>query len=104
MDGHAVDLRDKLARSRDKQVGLRWPIALDEFVDRLIVLAEEAGERTNRKELIAAIVATAATDGDALGTALRRYRTMTVGDCLRDIKHENNVVHLAARKPGPRPR
>lgn len=104
MDGHAVDLGERLARSQDKQVGLRWPIALDEFVDRLVRVAEAAGERTNRKELIAAIVATATADGAALGQALRRYRTMTVGDCLPEAEHEGRVIHLAGRKPGPRPR
>lgn len=104
MDGHAVDLREKLSRSRDKQVGLRWPAALDEFVDHLVDLVEEEGERTTRKELIAAIVATSRADGDALSKQLRAYRRMTVADCLPAADSVDNVVQIAMHKPGPRRR
>lgn len=101
---HAVDLRENLSRSRDKQVGLRWPVAVDEFLDRLVMIIENEGERTNRKELIGAIIATTASDGALLAQALRRYRTMTVADCLPEIAGDSTVVHLSTRKPGPRPR
>lgn len=103
-DGHAVDLDTELARSRDKQVGLRWPVAVDERLDRLVTLAEQAGERTNRKELIAALIATSASDGAALGRTLRRYRTMTVRNCLPGVDRGAQVVRLIEHRPGPRPR
>jgi hypothetical protein len=73
-------------------------------LDRLVTLAEEIGERTNRKELIAAIVATIDLDGGRLSDGLRRYRTMTVRDCLPGQADDTKVIRLAERKPGPRPR
>jgi hypothetical protein len=102
--GHSVDLDTNLARSRDKQAGLRWPIAVDDRLDQLVAAAEGVGERTNRKELLAAIVATSEVDGGALSNCLRRYRTMSVRECLKDQPGDLNVVRLADRKPGPRPR
>lgn len=101
-DRHAVELDGNLSRSRDRQVGVRFPIALDEKLDRLVAAAEQAGDRTNRKELLAALVATCDLDGPALGEALRRYRTMSVRDALPDAPQDHRVVRLADHRPGPR--
>ncbi len=101
-DRHAVPLEDNLSRSQDRQVGMRFPIALDEKLDRLLAAADAAGERTNRKEIVATLVAVCSVDGPALGEALRRYRTMTVRDALPDIPAGIKVVRLADHKPGPR--
>ena len=102
--GHAVDLDGSLCRSQDKQPGLRWPIAVDERLDLLVHEAEAVGERTNRKELLAALVATADLDGAGLGVLLRRYRMMKVRECLPAQSPDVRLVRLADRKPGPRPR
>lgn len=101
-DRHAVPLDDNLSRSRDRQVGMRLPIALDEKLDRLLTAAVDAGERTNRKELVAALIAACDLDGPALGEALRRYRTMKVHDALPDAPAGAKVVRLSDHAPGPR--
>lgn len=101
-DRHAVPLGDNLSRSRDRQVGLRLPMAVDEKLDRLRDAAQGAGERTDRKELVAALIAVCDLDGPALGEVLRRYRTMTVRDALPDAPASAKVVRLAEHKPGPR--
>jgi hypothetical protein len=101
-DRHAVSLGDNLSRSRDRQVGMRFPIALDEKLDRLLAACEEAGERTNRKELVAALIAVCDLNGSALGESLRKYRTMTVRDVIPDAPAGADVVRLADHRPGPR--
>ena len=99
---HSVPLGENLSRSRDRQVGMRLPIALDQKLDHLLAAAVGAGERTNRKELVAALIATCELDGAALGEVLRRYRTMTVRDALPESPSDAKVVRLGAQKPGPR--
>lgn len=101
-DGRAVELDGNLSRSTDRQVGLRWPVPVDDRLDRLVDRAIEAGERTNRKELLAAIVASCDLDGNALGGLLRRYRTMKVRDVLPTQPTGQTVVHLADHRPGRR--
>ena len=81
---------------------MRVPVALDDELDRLLAAAEQAGERTNRKELGTSLIATCDLDGDELGSALRRYRTMTVRQVLPDVPHGAKVVRLADHPPGPR--
>lgn len=75
---------------------------MDDKLDRLVELAADAGERTNRKEIVAALVAVCELRGPALGKALRRYRTMKVRDALPAQPSGTDVVYLADRKPGPR--
>jgi hypothetical protein len=104
LPGHAVELDANLSRSRDKQAGLRWPIALDAKLDRLLDAATDAGERTNRKEIVAALLAAADHDGPALGEIIRAYRTMKVRDALPAQPHGARVVELAHHRPGPRAR
>jgi hypothetical protein len=101
---HAVALDANLSRSRDKQVGLRWPAAVDDKLDRLLESAFDVGERTNRKELLAALVATTGFSGAELGSMLRTYRRMSVRDVLDQLPAETTVVQLTAHKPGPRAR
>lgn len=101
-EGHAVSLDTNLSRSRDRQVGLRWPTAVDARLDLLLAAAIDAGERTNRKELLAALVAGCDLDGPALGQALRAYRTMRVRDALPPQPRGAVVAYFADGKPGPR--
>jgi hypothetical protein len=101
-DDVAVDRQEVVIQSRDKQVGLRLPLAVDQRIDALLARATSAGERTNRKELIAALLATADLSGEELGSLLRRYRTSKVGDVLLDVDSSADVSQLMAHKPGPR--
>jgi hypothetical protein len=102
MDDAAVDRAELVIRSRDKQVGLRLPLAVDQRIDALLGRATAAGERTNRKELIAAILATAELSGEELGLILRKYRTSSVADVLLDVDSSADVIQLVAHRPGPR--
>lgn len=102
-DDIAVDRHENVLRSRDKQVGLRIPVAVDQRIDALLARATAAGERTNRKELVAALLANADLSGEELGQLLRRYRTSKVGEVLLDLDDSGTtVIHLVAQKPGPR--
>ena len=98
---HTVETAALLRESRDKQVGLRMPLAVDQRLDALVARATAAGERTTRRELLAAILCGTDLDGRELGEALRRFRTMTVGEAILDVDIEN-VVELVSHTPGPR--
>ena len=100
---HSVPGGDRLRDSKDKQVGLRWPVALDQRVDDLVERANDAGGNTNRRELIAALLLAADYDGDALADLLKKYRTAAVRDApLRPEAHGADVLDFAKHKPGPR--
>jgi hypothetical protein len=99
---HSVAVTELLRDTRDKQVSFRWPMAVDQRLDALVARADEAGERTNRRELIAALIADADRTGEQLGELLRRYRRSRVGEVVLDADLRDNLVVLASYKPGPR--
>jgi hypothetical protein len=100
MSDDRVDRAERLVASRDKQVGLRLPLAIDQRLDALMTRAIDAGERTTRRELLAAVILAAEPTGDELGLLLKNYRRATVGDALLDVE-PNNVAYIS-HKPGPR--
>ncbi|MBN7560202.1 hypothetical protein [Mycobacteroides abscessus] len=104
MDDVDVERRELVVNSRDKQVGLRIPLAVDQRIDALMSRAIGAGERTNRKELIGALLATFEMSGEELGELLRRYRRAKVYEVLLDVDSSAEVIALVAHKPGPRTR
>jgi hypothetical protein len=65
---------------------------------------DAAGERTTRKELIAALILAARPQTDELASALRTYRRASVGDASLETNRAADSFQLAPRKPGPRPR
>jgi hypothetical protein len=91
---------ERLVASRDRQVGLRLPFAIDQRLDALLARAVEAGERTTRRELLAAIILATDLSGDDIGGLLRAYRRANVRDALLDT-NQDNVTYLS-HKPGPR--
>lgn len=104
---HSVQADERLDASRDRQVSFRLPMALDQRLDALVDRALEAGERTNRRELLSALLLQAAHDGDELGALLRDFRRATVRDALLDqdaTTDDTNVVEFVRRAPGPRSR
>jgi hypothetical protein len=103
-DRHAVEANANLSRSRDLQVGLRWPEAVSSRLDDLVDLASTVGERTNRKELSAALVATCALTADQLSEAIRRYRTMQVRDITDGSDVVDGVIYMDTHRSGPRRR
>lgn len=100
---HTVPLDANVSRSSDRQIGLRLPVVVDEHVEHLIRLAEDAGERTSRRELISALLATCDLDGQQVRNMIGRYRVMKVAE-IRGIPHgdADSVVLLSSRRPGPR--
>ena len=84
-------------------VGLSLPVPISARIDLLVELAERAGERTSRKEIVAASILGAPDGADELVSVLRLYRrspadsVYTSGSRLEDLK-------LAPAPPGPRPR
>ncbi|WP_016890817.1 hypothetical protein [Mycobacteroides abscessus] len=99
---HTGSPGEKLCESRDKQPGLRWPIAVDNMLDRLVEIANEHGLNTNRRELMAAIVAGHSDNASKLAKLLKYYRVVT----LRDATGQDDVaeIRLVEHGPGPRSR
>jgi hypothetical protein len=100
---------DALARDTERSgTSFVLPAAIHERLDWLVDAAVGAGEdrRLSRTEVVAALVATAPQDGDALRDSLHAYRTATVRDLLLEDHADvgENVVALNARRPGPRSR
>lgn len=85
----------------DKQAAISWPLPVDAKLDRLLEAARDAGERTSRREILAALVAGAEFTGDQLGEALRAYRRSHVRDLL-DVPKGGTVIPIRRHAPGPR--
>lgn len=102
-DRHTVNGEDRLRDSKDKQIGIRWPIALDQRLDDLVLLANDSGAGTNRRETIAALLLAADLTGDELLEAIRRFRTAKVKDApLTPGAHGASILEFRAHGPGPR--
>src|SRR5690349_5574542 len=87
----------------EEGIGLTIPAPLSDRINALVDLVDAAGERTSRKELIAALILAARPLSDELATALRTYRGASVGDASLEA-HRPESFELTPRKPGPRPR
>jgi hypothetical protein len=94
----------RLKSCKEKAVGANWPLPIDYRLEELVQLTNDAGENTNRKELLAAIVLAVTEDPDELSMMLRTYRQATVRATLINPSVEGNVVTLPRYKSGPRPR
>jgi hypothetical protein len=87
----------------DHGVGLALSEPISRRIDLLVGLAEQAGERTSRKELIACLIYASPARGQDVAEMLRSYRHATVEDALPDSDMRQNI-HVSKRQPGPRPR
>ena len=94
----------RLDSCKEKNAAVAWPLPVDRRLDELVELAREAGERTTRKELAAAIILATPAEPDALSEMLRRYRRAYARDALIGPVDETNVISIRRHKPGPRPR
>lgn len=95
---------ERLDRCEAKGAAITWPIPLDNWLDQLVALADEAGQKTTRKELAAAIILQAPRDGDALAELVTSYRKAKVSDVCPPTSSRQNVIPFQVRRPGPRPR
>lgn len=88
----------------ESRVGIALPAPISQRVDDLVELAEGAGERTTRKELLGALILAAPTRGQDLAATLKTYRLATARDTRGDGVAEGPTMPLPHRRPGPRPR
>jgi len=89
-----------------KNGAIVWPTAIDARVDHLLSLVAQS-YRTDRRELVAAIVFSAPSEAAELGQLLQTYRNATTRDALQHLLADAGnatVVELPKHKPGPRPR
>ena len=96
-----LNVGDALSSYPDRQAGISWPLPVDAKLEDLLKAARSVGERTSRREIVAAIVAMANFSGDELSRLLRDYRLARVGDVLQP-SDTSNVVKFTEHGPGPR--
>lgn len=103
LGGMSLDADSRVVDHMDRQVSLGWPPPVDVRLDRLLDQARRAGERTSRKELVAALVATCHPTDAQLGNMIKRYRRLKVREIM-PVPEGENVVPLKRQPPGPRTR
>ena len=94
---------DAVSSYPDRQAGISWPLPVDAKLEELLKAARAVGERTSRREIVAAIIAMAAYSGEELSELLHNYRLAQVGDVLQP-SDTSNVVKFTQHGPGPRRR
>ena len=104
MSKACVDARKRLSDCSEGAVGLALPHPLSDRVDALVALVDDYGERTSRKELIAALILNAPADAIRLADFLSAYRRATAEDALLDPESAGASIPIAERRPGPRAR
>src|SRR5579859_7264769 len=78
----SLDADSYVVDTPEKSASINWPWAVEVRLEQLLNQAKAAGEKTNRKELVAALVATSKLSDAQLGKMLRRYRTVKVREIL----------------------
>lgn len=84
-----------------RQIGIRVPEALSGRLDGLLALADEAGVRTSRRELVAALLHDAFRRERELVELVRHYRTTPVAEAFLSGERGVRFQH-PLRTPGPR--
>lgn len=100
---HQIEPETLLRECSQDSVGLALVPPISDRLDNLVMLAEAAGDRTNRKEFVAALILGASADGSMLMEMIRRYRVATAADTYLEGSAENTPV-ASPKRPGPRPR
>ena len=99
MTSHHPD--DSLADATAFQIGIAVPGPLSARLDALVKRAHRSGERTNRKELLAALILSASENEANLSRLVRRYRRARVADAF--VANEDPATFLNPARPrGPR--
>jgi hypothetical protein len=91
----------KLSACPVRNVTVALPGPLNERLDRLVDLADDEGARTNRRELLGALVLQAAESGEALAAAVVAFRKARARDAAvaEDL---GAVLRFERHQPGPR--
>ena len=88
----------------ERPVGLSLPLPITARIDLLVELAEQAGERTSRKEIVAACILAAPDRADELIRWLHIYRSSPADSVYTSGANLGDVLKLRPARPGPRPR
>lgn len=88
----------------EKRIGLSLPAPISERLDDLVALVEAAGERTNRKELVALLILAAPREAEEVSVLLREYRRTKARDAQLVAKTDQPTITIRSHRPGPRPR
>lgn len=99
-----ADANRPLREFPEEQIGLSIAEPLSARLDLLVARATEAGERTNRKELVGMLILEAPEDGEALRERMVRFRTAILGDARVAGTDLDALLEPRPRSPGPRPR
>ena len=93
----------RLTACEEHQISVGLPGPLNERLDRLVGLADEEGARTNRKEMVAALVLAASETPEVLAAAVVSLRKAKARDAAvsGDL---GAVLTFERHQPGPRPR
>lgn len=83
---------------------LSLPGPLNERLDQLLALANEAGAATSRRELIAALILAASDDADALFQLVVSFRRTRAADAVVRGRPVAEVLEFRRHRRGPRPR
>lgn len=102
--GRKISADTPLRDCPESRVGIALPAPISQRVDYLVELAEGAGERTSRKELLGSLILAAPSRGEALAETLKTYRLATAQDTRVDGAAAEATMRLPRRRPGPRPR
>lgn len=98
-----VDAATPLPACPETRIGLSMPSLISDRLDDLVALAEEVGEHTNRKELLASLILAAPTAGADVSTLVRSYRLAKARDALLG-GNDDQFIAIRSHRPGPRPR
>lgn len=93
-----------LSECPEKRIGVSLPAPISERLDELVALAEEAGERTNRKELLASLILAAPAAGEDVSALLRSYRLTPARNARLSGNDGDQIIVIRSYRPGPRPR
>ncbi|SRR6266511_737 len=88
----------------ERSVGLSLPVPINARLDLLVELAEQAGERTSRKEIVATCILAAPDGGDELIRWLRIYRRSSADATATSGAKLEDLLELRPHRPGRRPR
>ena len=88
----------------ERSVGLSLPLPINARIDLLVELAEQAGERTSRKEIVAVCILGAPDSADELVRWLRIYRRSPADSTATSGAKLEDVLALRPVRPGRRPR
>jgi hypothetical protein len=92
-----------LSGAPESRVGVGLPTPLSARLDALVESANAGGARTNRKELLAALVLDATDSSEALAEVVKRVRTASVKDAFVSGQPTEPFLDPTPAPPGPRP-